>query len=529
MNIYSIKIFFNNKTIILKCSYKLLPLSLNKIATGFKIIEKKIFPYKFAKYENLNYIGEIPNIKYFNNDDEYYFFLKNNIKFNFKQYSINYCHNDVYITKTFISILYSMVKEFKFSLDKIYSASSLSFNIYKKHFNIKKIKFSYNVLENKLVRPSYYGGRCEIYGNPIDNEYLYHYDFSGMYGLCMNQKFCYGKYKINKAVDINKAGFYWIKYESNMQYPVLPHHNQINGKLMFTNGELSGCYWYEEIIKFIEMGGKVTKIINHISYPEYDYIFNDFISYFNKIREKKGPYKIFAKLIINSLYGRLGMNIIDTHTFFDKFENISYYFNNYNVLSYKEINDMVLLKIEINKNIAKKLNIVWNKTQNNINVASAITSKARIKLYEAQQSVINNGGRLLYSDTDSIFAAYSKNVDNEKHGEIFWDISKEDTLIKDAVFIAPKSYGIKYKNNKEVIKMKGYNQKNILFNSLKEQFYEEKNHIKIKKYSYIEKKNFNLSEKIIEKNFNINNYDKRKFVSNKKNTVPYTYIDYLYI
>jgi len=54
----------------------------------------------------------------------------------------------------------------------------------------------------------------------------------------------------------------------------------------------------------------------------------------------------------------------------------------------------------------------------NVIYAAIITSKARIKLYKSFISVQNNGGRLLYCDTDSIFAAYKKDVTGETHGEI---------------------------------------------------------------------------------------------------------------
>jgi hypothetical protein len=56
--------------------------------------------------------------------------------------------------------------------------------------------------------------------------------------------------------------------------------------------------------------------------------------------------------------------------------------------------------------------------ESNVSIAATITSKARIKLFKAYKSVIKEGGRLLYSDTDSIFAAYERNVIGEKHGEV---------------------------------------------------------------------------------------------------------------
>ena len=47
-------------------SYLLLPLSLKDLADYFGVPQKKtIFPFKFVKSDNLNYVGQCPNIDYF--------------------------------------------------------------------------------------------------------------------------------------------------------------------------------------------------------------------------------------------------------------------------------------------------------------------------------------------------------------------------------------------------------------------------------------------------------------------------------
>jgi DNA polymerase elongation subunit (family B) len=144
-------------------------------------------------------------------------------------------------------------------------------------------------------------------------------------------------------------------------------------------------------------------------FSNFDYIFTEFIDHFEFIKKQGNIEKIFAKLMINSLYGRLGMSDIEEHTFFLRKKDISK-IANLNIISLKEVNDFFLICAEIDENLKKKFTIKNTKVHSNILLAAAITSKARIKLYTAQQSVIQNGGRLLYSDTDSIFAAFTKNV-----------------------------------------------------------------------------------------------------------------------
>ena len=85
--IYSIVIesIVTNKTIEFKCSYKLLNTSLMELAIPFNLKEKMIFPYKFASQENLNYIEDILNSTFFNDEKSHQIFKKINKKIlNFK-------------------------------------------------------------------------------------------------------------------------------------------------------------------------------------------------------------------------------------------------------------------------------------------------------------------------------------------------------------------------------------------------------------------------------------------------------------
>jgi hypothetical protein len=84
-----------------------------------------------------------------------------------------------------------------------------------------------------------------------------------------------------------------------------------------------------------------------------------------------------------------------------------------------------------------------------------------------------------------------------------------------------------YKNNKETIKIKGYNNNNITFNELKDKFYKDEL-LKINSYFYIKKSNFNLESLFIEKRFNLSNYDKRVFTEDKKNTKPIFFKNFVY-
>lgn len=521
-SIYTITILYNDMKIIFKCSYKILPSSLKKIAESFKLKKKLPFPYKLINEKNIFNKKEEIFKNSFNSEKEYYeFFNVNNKKktINIKKYTIKYCSRDVEITLNFIKVLQNIIKDLKINLYKEFSAPSLALKIFINKFNKDKIAFMGNKLLTNYLRPHYYGGRCEVYGNPYEDEYIFHFDFPGMYGLCMSEKFPFGKWEINNNVsNIEKPGFYFIEYSSNLNIPILPFHHPITGKLLFLNGEnMRGGFYFEEILCFLKYGGKVNKIIYSITYENYDYVFDEYVNFFNVFREKGSEYKTFAKLMINSLYGRMGMEDKKTHTLFGDKDKVTFLSRKGDLISLKEINDMYLIEVELDHNVEKKMKLKRKIIKSNIALAAAITSKARIKLYEAQQDVLKNKGRLLYSDTDSIYAAYKENVIGKKHGVIFWDPTKEDTEIKNAFFINPKSYGIIKKNNEELIKIKGLNQKNITFDFLKNKFYKNETLI-IENFKFLEKKDLILKSITSEKRYDLSLYDKRKFSKDKKNT-----------
>jgi hypothetical protein len=275
------------------------------------------------------------------------------------------------------------------------------------------------------------------------------------------------------------------------------------------------------------LGGKIIKIKYGIVFESFSPVFENFVNYFNDVKKKNDGSKFFGKLIINSLYGRLGMDESSSYSFFINQKDFEIYNNKFKILKRRPLNDMDFIEIELTKKAQNDLNLQKQKIRSNVSIAAAITSKARIKLMRAQLAVIKNEGRLLYSDTDSIFAAYKRDVSNEKHGEIFWDVSKTNTILSDAVFIAPKTYGYKI-NNESIIKIKGASHTNISFEDLKAAFYKNEEFTTISNLFVIYKHNFLLKSELESKRFALNYYDKRKFVDDKKNTKPFFFDNFVY-
>jgi len=270
----------------------------------------------------LFYIGPCPPKEYFNTTEEYYSFYKENPILDFKKISIEYCENDVILTARIIKNIRNIVNNINTNFfDKCYSAPALAYKIFFKKYNTFNIKQKTLKEDADYIRKSYYGGRCEIFGNVQKDELVNYFDFSGMYGQCMLENFHNGEGRFNKiSCNYDEIGFHTIKYLSDSDIPLLPYHAE-NKKLIFPNGIIIGTFWFEEIIEFVKNGGVVLETISSYTYEKCDPVFKDFIHYFNQFREQGGYFKIFGKLIINSLYGGFALeedNFFTTITFSEK-------------------------------------------------------------------------------------------------------------------------------------------------------------------------------------------------------------------
>jgi hypothetical protein len=238
-NIYYLDIIYLNTTIRFRCSYKLVPLSLEKIGE-LENFPKKIFPHKFVSEGTLFYEGLPPHSRYWPISESA---NTNGGYFNLKNEAIAYCKNDVLLTVQFLEKIIKIIQEESSNiLTFAYSAASVSFKLFFKKYNNQKIPQKLLKRDESYIRNSYYGGRCEVYGNIFKNEFIKYFDFSGMYAQCMLEAFHNGTGKYCPKGDYKKPGFHTIEFESNIDFlPVLPSHSE-NGKLLFANGAGTGTY-----------------------------------------------------------------------------------------------------------------------------------------------------------------------------------------------------------------------------------------------------------------------------------------------
>ena len=381
-----------------------------------------------------------------------------------------------------------------------YSIGSLSTKLYIRSDN----KLRLGSEPNKAIRQAYYGGRCETFGNALDHEKILHFDFRGCYQMCMEEDLPYGRFVyVSHITSIDKPGYYFIEAFVIADIPVLP---QFFEKLLFPHSFISGLFWWEEVLLALGLNQlKSIRIIYGLIPESYDKVLSDFIKNLSSLRSIGEGGSAVGKVLINSFYGRLGM-----------------------------ADSAVKFSLDLKKNGSSSGRASFGFTKHkiklvdrsNIGVAAAITAKARIKLYKGFLSIMEAGGRPLYCDTDSIFAAFPRGaaVENRQLGEIYFDTRHSDTEIKDAVFIAPKTYAIKLSCG-DIIKIKGGHAEGIDIPTLKEYFYLRK---PIRTSTYVSmKRNNNIEINITHKTLLHNTNIKRRWAPCMRKTESISISEYM--
>lgn len=433
--------------------------SLRAIAKSFNInIEKGRFPYEFAREKTLNYIGPSPS---------------GHMKiWKFKEEALKYNTIDT-------EILYEIIFQFRKSVwlehavdvTKCVTVSRLAIHIYLTNYYDPENKgFIYHIsgrLED-CVRRAYYGGITEVYIKEVED--YYYYDIVRQYPNAILQDI-----PIGKPIGIGKVekleGFFGFVYcdviapnEDTLKIPILPRR-VIENNLSSTvtgRGEWSGWYFSEEL-KYAETCGYIIKPITGIKFVRGKDIFKSYIDHFFKIKNRsEGVYKAFAKIMLNCLYGRWGIN--------ERVENIEIVPRRttgdilypYRIVSHvNDEYDLVVKKTQMNREIFKvlrKADMSENKNKGRskkygittaIHISAAIARYARISINKFKNIPGNN---VAYTDTDSVVIQHPL-----PENEVGLDIGqmKFEYKISKGSFIRKKFYGIETDSGQKIIKCSG--------------------------------------------------------------------------
>jgi hypothetical protein len=192
-----------------------------------------------------------------------------------------------------------------------------------------------------------------------------------------------------------------------------------------------------------------------------------------------------SKLLLNSLYGRFGMD--DSFTYSEIISKEKYpLFEDKNKESISDKIDLennYLLQIKNPINELKTLMDNGFETHNvNISIASATTAHARIHMsqFKDPKFLKAHGLTLFYSDTDSAY--FNGPLPNSFVDNTILGAMKLEGIYDQAIFLAPKVYALKNSSTgEEIVKIKGLSKNSI-----------NKHNINIELLSSLLSKNSNL-------------------------------------
>jgi hypothetical protein len=451
-------------------SYSLIPVNLKDLAKEFNCqTQKGSFPHSFVKEHNLNYVGAVPPFSYYERVDssEYIEMIKNfENNWSLRNEALKYLKNDIIsLYEVLICFAKEIFNEYNVNITNYPTISSLAMGIYRGHF--LKDESSIPLLKGEahnFIRKSYFGGATEVYKPKLAAGY--YYDVNSLYPAAMMRAMPIGQPIISNEQNLDKIfGFCLVKViaPKDLKTPILPFRDE-QGKTLFPVGEWVGVYFSEEIKEARKFGYKFTIYQSYIF--EKGDIFSDFV---NKLYEKKsnsiGAERQIAKLLLNSLYGRMGLKEIADETVLvkaDESDKIYSMFeikevlplnNGFELIRYNKKPD--LSKIQVPEVLKEAARISYNLDQSpiesnsSIAIASAITAYARIHM---NQYKFISGNPMFATDTDS--GHFEHPLPDEMVGPEIGKMKLEHRFTN-AYYIAPKLYGFIKEDGEPKVVAKG--------------------------------------------------------------------------
>ena len=457
----------NKYQIKFKDSLLLLLNSLGKLCKSFKVENpKSIFPIFFVNENNLDYIGEVPDIKYFkninlNDYNKYKSDFGNN--WSLKNEAIKYCNLDsisLYeILFKFNDMIFSL---FNKNIHNYPTLPSLAFAIFRSNFMSKENipQLSGKIADN--IRSGYTGGAVDMYipENP-ENIKIKCLDVNSLYPSQMEtQKMpigipTYFNGDILK-LDPNAFGFFYCKIiaPDNIMHPILQTHVKAKNGIRTISpiGTWEDMIFSEEMNNAMKYGYKFEVLWGYTFKSEV--VFKSYVDFLYNLRsqyDKSNPLNFIAKILMNSLYGRFGMK--------DNFANINIIHRDYysdfenkffdNIIKTTQIDDYYLVEFE---KVDDNNNNNDNTHNISVAIASAITAYSRIYMSQFK----NNPKIILYySDTDSIYVDEKSEIPEYLINNTVLGKLKLENICKKAIFLAPKVYCLETIDGETVYKVKG--------------------------------------------------------------------------
>lgn len=452
--------------LIFRDSYLLLSHSLKDLTNTFQVDRKGIFPYRFVNsaYTYLDYVGAVPAFDYFDNInlDAYHSYCQRYSNWSLKRETIVYCENDCRSLYQVLSSFHDQIYTY-FQIDflKYPTVSSLALAIYRTHFlsSEKKVPLIGGEMFTDM-HEGYTGGAVDVY-RPYGQE-VYRYDVNSLYPKVMKNGLMPTGVPFYFEGDITLLEHHLfgifeveIKAPLYLNRPILQHRMNVEGgtRTISPVGTWKGIYFSEELFNAIRQGYEVNIVKGYLF--ESEYLFKDYVSYLYDLKmssDKCNPVYTIAKLLLNSLYGRFGMDPTK------EIHSIVGFSESFKICSQYEVTNVIHLSPEKELISYKKDSKDISVPNISIPISAAVTAYARMAMstYKYKSSF-----HLYYTDTDSIDIL---NILNPIKVGRELGMMKLERYFDQAIFLAPKVYG-GILEHKECVRIKGLKD-TIAFSSL---------------------------------------------------------------
>lgn len=441
LRIYELSVYRNKKRVFrFRDSLTLLPSSLKKLAKALcpQLGPKGDIPHDDVQVSNLQILSK-----------QLVEYMKQDIRL---LGGIMLKAQDIYWT------------QYKVDIESIMTLSSLALTIFRMNYydpNSWPIHIPSNN-EDTFIRRGFYGGHADAYKPYGEN--LYYYDVNSLYPYIMKTFHMPGGVPVwhgnleNQDLS-NMYGFIeaYVVCPRTITRPFLPYKDK-NNTLLFPTGKFVGVYYSEELIYARDLGYKILPLRGYL-FEKKTSPFEGFVSsLFEKRQEAKKTgneaMSYVYKTLMNSLYGRFGINPESTITEICKRERYEYLTQRENLIMGDQLSELYYI-VNYRGHIGNAADSSWRPTQlSAVQLSAAITACARIHMYK-----YISRPDCYYTDTDS--AILGSPLPEDEISSIELGKLKLEYHVEKATFLAPKSYTLKTKDttsenqNIDIVKHKG--------------------------------------------------------------------------
>ncbi len=318
---------------------------------------------------------------------------------------IEYCKRDCEIVFRALSKVhdfYEKIMNESIEMDKLPpTTASFAFRVFKKMNSIWSPTSEKYVcpwlcdneyLNNFMLQNFYFGGRVELFKSEIIDNAFY-YDINSLYpSVMINNTFHLPPYEIRQFQkedldDPKTVGFFAFVDERNENIPLLPEH--FNQGLYFP-AKIKKTFIFKEEYEYLKSRNikiEIKQTMLSACKPSNPF---GYLNEFYKMKNKKDSMSYFYKIILNSTYGRFGI---------DNEKEVCEIMHE-NLCSLKE-EGVFPLENEL-EGYCKKVEKKEIMFQRNLILACKITALARLELTKWLHTLTESGIQVYYCDTDSI-------------------------------------------------------------------------------------------------------------------------------